>query len=162
MNRKVRWALALVLAAILVGGMAGVGLAGTPTPNEVEEVAKTLYCPLCVGERLDQCEIPLCREMKREIAEQLAAGRTPEEIRAYFVELYGPVVLGEPPRRGIHWAVWVIPVIALVAASAYAVTRIRQWVRPVPAASSPAGIDAAAVEDEYEARVEAEIAQWEP
>ncbi len=137
--------------------------AGTPTPNEVNAVARTLYCPLCVGQRLDTCEIPLCQDMKREIAEQLAAGRTPEEIREYFVQQYGPVVLGEPPRRGIHWLVWVIPVIALVAAGGYVMLRIREWARPeaVRAPVEPAADVATSAVDEYEARVERELAQWE-
>ncbi len=136
--------------------------ARTPTPNEVEAVARTLYCPLCVGERLDACEIPLCQDMKKEIARQLAEGRTPEEIRAYFVEQYGPVVLGEPPRKGINWLAWVIPVIVLVGAGAYALFKIREWSQSSPEPQTAVVTDdSAAVEDEYAARVERELAELE-
>lgn len=165
MSQRERWTrvlsmllMILALWALLDGAVWG----GTPTPNEVEQVAKTLYCPLCVGQRLDTCEIPLCQEMKREIAKQLAQGRTPDEIRAYFVQQYGPVVLGEPPRRGIHWAVWVIPIIVLLATTAYVLSRIRQWTRPATAKAMVEPLPSPnAPQDEYEARVEAELAEWE-
>ncbi len=156
------WRLMVVAVLLLgmlqmVGGTVG---AGTPTPNEVDAVARTLYCPLCVGQRLDSCEIPLCQDMKKEIARQLAEGRTPEEIRAYFVEQYGPVVLGEPPRRGINWLAWVIPIIVLLAAAVYAGVKVRQWSRPaaIPVASEEAQ---PSPEDEYLARVERELSQLE-
>lgn len=153
----------LIVAALLLGllhAMGGTLWAGTPTPNEVDAVARTLYCPLCVGQRLDSCEIPLCQDMKKEIARQLAEGRTPDEIRAYFVEQYGPVVLGEPPRRGINWLAWVIPIIVLLAAAVYAGVKVRQWSRPaaVPVASEEAPPPA---QDEYLARVERELSQLE-
>ena len=138
--------------------------AGTPTPNDVEAVARTLYCPLCVGRRLDSCEIPLCQDMKKEIARQLAEGRTPEQIRAYFVQQYGPVVLGEPPRKGVNWLAWVIPIIALLAAVTYAGIKVRQWSQsePVPAAATDVpSSPAPSPDDEYLAQVERELSQLE-
>lgn len=135
-------------------------LAGTPTPNEVEDVARTLYCPLCIGQRVDSCEIPLCQDMKREIAAQLAEGRTPEEIRDYFVEQYGPVVLGEPPRQGINWLAWVVPFLMLIIAGGYVLIRLRDWTRSGGAAA-PLPQEAAPVEDPYAQRVDRELAQWD-
>ncbi len=154
----------LLVTLILVGLLAQpltTVLAGTPTPNEVEAVARTLYCPLCVGQRLDSCEIPLCQDMKREIAQMLAEGRTPEEIRAYFVEQYGPVVLGEPPRKGINWLAWVIPIIALIGAAVYVFLRIREWSKPPATAAVTPSAPPTPEEDEYAARVERELSQWE-
>ncbi len=141
--------------------------AGTPTPSEVEAVARTLYCPLCVGERLDACEIPLCMDMKKEIAKQLAEGKTPEEIRQYFVAQYGPIVLGEPPKKGFNWLAWIIPFIALVGAGGYVFLRIRQWSQPPPATETVAREERTAAEamdeplDEYAQQVERELSQWE-
>ncbi len=156
------WYVLSVVAAfvLLFQTMGAYVLAGTPTPNEVDAVARTLYCPLCVGQRLDSCEIPLCQDMKKEIAKQLAEGRTPEEIRAYFVEQYGPVVLGEPPRRGVNWLAWVIPIIVLLAAAAYAGVKVREWSRAqAPPATVSAGEQGG--EDEYLQRVERELSQLE-
>jgi class 3 adenylate cyclase len=42
----------------------------------------------------------LALEMKDVVRQQLAAGRTPDEVKAYFVAKYGEWILLEPPRRG--------------------------------------------------------------
>ena len=156
-------ALTLLLILTLFGNF--IAIAATPTPNKVEAVARTLYCPLCVGQRLDACEIPLCIDMKREIAEQLAQGRTPEEIRQYFVAQYGPVVLGEPPRKGFNWLAWVIPFLVLAGAAAFVLIRVRQWSSAQPATAGGTGPEGTAgtepEEDEYTRQVERELAEWE-
>lgn len=162
MRRRLYVLLLFLTVGMVLLSMPATVWARTPTPNEVEAVARTLYCPLCVGERLDACEIPLCQDMKKEIARQLAEGRTPEEIRAYFVEQYGPVVLGEPPRQGINWLAWVIPVIVLVGAAVYALLKIREWSHTPPEAPGPLTVEAeGSQEDEYTARVERELAELE-
>lgn len=149
---------AILLLLLQVAG--GYVLAGTPTPNEVDAVARTLYCPLCVGQRLDTCEIPLCQDMKKEIARQLAEGRTPEELRAYFVEQYGPVVLGEPPRRGVNWLAWVIPIIVLLAGAGYAGMKVREWSR---AQTAPVTVPTKEenAKDAYLEQVERDLSQLE-
>ena len=158
--------IAAVLLAVLVPVLSSVE-ASTPTPHEVDAIARTLYCPLCVGQRLDSCEIPLCVDMKREIAEQLSEGRTPEEIRAYFVEQYGPVVLGEPPRRGVNWLAWVLPFIILLGAGTFVAMRLRTWTQSaevtVPARPPTSGSENAedAAEDAYESRVDQDLSDWE-
>ncbi len=158
--------LALILSSIATPLVTTV-LAGTPTPSEVEAVARTLYCPLCVGERLDACEIPLCMDMKKEIAKQLAEGKTPEEIRQYFVAQYGPIVLGEPPKKGFNWLAWIIPFVALLGAGGYVFLRIRQWSRGAPQAETVTSERTIREEetdellDEYARQVERELSQWE-
>src|SRR3954452_18053181 len=47
--------------------------------------------------------------MREQIRRQLAAGRTPAEIRQGFVAAYGPTVLMCPPDRGWGRAVHVAP-----------------------------------------------------
>jgi len=158
--------IAAALLAVLVPALSSVE-ASTPTPHEVEAIARTLYCPLCVGQRLDSCEIPLCVDMKREIAEQLSEGRTADEIRAYFVEQYGPVVLGEPPRRGVNWLAWVLPFVILLGVGAFVALRLRTWTQTaevtVPARPPSSGSEDAkdAAEDAYESRVDQDLSNWE-
>jgi len=103
-------------------------------------------------------------DMKAEIAKQLAKGRTPEEIRQYFVAQYGPVVLGEPPRKGFNWLAWIIPFVVLAGAAAFVLLRVRQWSRqPVAAGTSspPGGEAEGEEEDEYTRQVERELSEWE-
>ena len=41
------------------------------TPNDVKEVSKQLWCPLCSGVRLDACELKACEQMRDVIAVKL-------------------------------------------------------------------------------------------
>ena len=75
-----------------------------PTPEEINAVAKDLYCPLCNGVRLDTCELQACEQMREVIGEKLTEGVPKAQIMDEFVAQYGPVVLGEPPAAvNTHW-----------------------------------------------------------
>jgi cytochrome c-type biogenesis protein CcmH/NrfF len=66
----------------------------------VREVASELRCPVCQGESIEDSPAALAQEMKVIVREQLAAGRTPDEVKAYFVEKYGEWILLRPKARG--------------------------------------------------------------
>lgn len=129
-----------------------------PTPEEINAVAKDLYCPLCNGVRLDTCELQACEQMRQVIGEKLSEGVPKAQIMDEFVAQYGPVVLGEPPREGLNLlGGWILP-IALVLAAAVAVgAMVYRWTRhpaPKPVAVTPAEQTAG---DAYLARVEADL-----
>ncbi len=146
---------ALVVTLLVVGTIS----AQTPTPEEVNEVARELYCPLCIGLRLDVCELPVCDDMKAIIAQKLAAGESKEEIKQYFVELYGPKVIGAPERRGLGWLAWALPgLLALMALVGGA-----WWIRGRAGKAEQAAEKAEIfdVPGEYKARLERELQRFE-
>ncbi len=128
-----------------------------------EQLTKELWCPICNGIRLDVCEQKVCEQMRDMIDQDLAAGKTPEQIKADFIDLYGPVVLGEPPREGFNLVAWIAPVVLLIGGIAIVVYMTRRWTaRPAPAVASPspspaAGPSAPAPQDPYLARVERDL-----
>lgn len=94
-----------LVGCVLIGALIGVGGAaaqdGGPTPrpvtdDEVNAVARLLYCPVCPNERLDTCQTAACASWRDEIRDQLAAGRTESQIVAYFVANYGERAVGVP------------------------------------------------------------------
>ena len=60
---------------------------------------KTIMCPVCPGESIDQSQVVLAVQMRGIVAEKLAAGWSDEQVREFFVERYGPSVLLEPQTR---------------------------------------------------------------
>ncbi len=96
------------------------------TEDQVNVVARELWCPLCSGVRLDACELKACDQMRQEIALKLAAGDNLESIKTYFVAQYGPQVLGEPPRSGFNWLAWILPFVVLLAGALFLVMRGRK------------------------------------
>lgn len=126
-----------------------------------EQLTKEIWCPVCNGIRLDVCEQAVCEQMRDMIDQELAAGKTPEQIKADFIDLYGPVVLGEPPREGFNLVAWIAPIVLLAGGIAIVVYMTRRWTtRPAPAAAAatPAsGQPAPAPQDPYLARVERDL-----
>ena len=101
------------------------------TPSDAQQLAieRQLLCPQCVNERLDVCALAICVDMKRQVREQLIAGRTSDEIILFFVTRYGPKVRAELPREGFNLVLfgWVGGAIALSGlAAAYALYTMRR------------------------------------
>ena len=134
------------MLAVMGLGLPATGLAQQPvTPEQVNAVARELWCPLCNSVRLDTCELKACEQMREVIADKLAAGASVDDIRAYFIAQYGPQVLGEPPRQGFSWLAWVAPFAAIILGAVWLFFRLRRWTqRP---AAAPAMTTAPAVSD---------------
>lgn len=130
----------------------------TVTPNDVKEVAKELWCPLCSGVRLDACELKACEQMREVIADKLVAGEDTQEIKNYFVAQYGPQVLGEPPMEGFNWLAWILPVVALVGGGVFVWYRTRGMISSKQPDATP---PAAAPDDEMSQRLEEELKHYD-
>jgi cytochrome c-type biogenesis protein CcmH len=159
--RKALW---LLLILILLGNLAALpALAQTPTPNQIDAIAKELWCPLCNGVRLDNCELQACIQMREVIVQKLVAGENKEQIKAYFAEQYGDVVLGTPSREGFNLVVWIFPILAAVVGLGWVAYLIFVWRKRRPAAqSAPTSFPSRRQgEDEYLKRVDEELKQYD-
>jgi len=146
-----RGLLTLMAVSLLVFARVVYAQAPTPSDNDVNRVARQLYCPVCENVPLDVCPTQACADWRADIRERLAQGWTDEQIKAYFAQQYGDRVLAQPPARGLNLLLYLLPLLALGAGAAIIYRFLR---RPTPpaiplAASSPA--------DEYTARLEKEI-----
>jgi cytochrome c-type biogenesis protein CcmH len=131
----------------------------TPTDDEVNRIARYLYCPVCENTPLDVCPTEACRQWRDLIRQQLSAGWSEAQIREYFVEQYGARVLAEPPRSGLNWLVYILPPLFILAGVIMLVRSFRAWRAPATEESSPAGPTSPSdgEPDEYMARLEAEL-----
>jgi cytochrome c-type biogenesis protein CcmH len=118
---------------LVVAGVALVAVAarGPSSPgslsDEVREVASTLRCPVCQNLSVADSSSRLAHEMRADIARDLRAGKSPQEIRGEFVAAYGEWILLAPPKTGINWMPWLAPVLLLVSGGAVAAWRIKRW-----------------------------------
>ena len=87
---------------------------GVVTDDEVNAVAKDLFCPVCENTPLDVCPTQACADWRELIRTQLSEGSTPEEVQAYFARQYGEGVLANPPKEGFNLILWVFPIAAVV------------------------------------------------
>jgi len=109
--RVFTWAiLALALGLIILAGARVVAAqAPTPSDDDVNAVARELYCPVCENIPLDVCPTTACAQWRDLIRQMLAQGKSKEEIKQYFVAQYGDRVLAEPPRTGLNWLAYGLP-----------------------------------------------------
>jgi cytochrome c-type biogenesis protein CcmH len=148
-------------AATPAGGTDGSAAvaAGAVSANDVNDVARQLWCPLCSGVRLDACELKACAQMKDVIGQKLAEGEDAASIKNYFVAQYGPQVLGEPPLEGFNWLAWILPVLALVAGGLFVWSRVRGSTRRIQ--DTPGGALPASAGDPYSQKLEEELKHYD-
>jgi len=141
----------LITASVIAQG-------STPTDDEVNAIAKDLFCPVCENTPLDVCPTDACKEWREEIRGMLADGKTEAEIKQHFVDYYGARVLSEPPRTGLNWLLYVIPPIIIVAGIFVLFRAFRAWSQPAEMVADANEEDAIPPpDDEYIARMEEEI-----
>ena len=155
-------AFALFLAAIMTFTFACASDEELPTLEaRAQEINKTVMCPVCPGESIDQSQHPRAKAMRGVVDEKLAEGGTNDEIRQFFVERYGPSVLLEPPREGLNWLVWVVPPAGILAAVVALYFVLRLAVRSSPRNGRTADGASSLTEaerDDYFRRIEAALA----
>jgi len=98
-----------------------------PTDDEVNAVAKQLYCPVCENIPLDACGTQACEQWRGIIRDKLSEGWTEDQIKDYFVAQYGDRVLAEPPREGFNWIVYLVPLFIFMGGGVLFYLGFQQW-----------------------------------
>ena len=129
MKRKILLAVLTIAASFIAVTVvyAQEGGQSYPTDDQVNAIAKNLYCPVCPNTPLDVCETKACQDWRAQIRDQLAKGWNEEQIVAYFVAQYGERVLGEPKRSGFTSMVWVLPLISVILGLVIVWQVLRSW-----------------------------------
>lgn len=139
-----------IVAALAAGGLACMlatavaqearPLAADPALEaKVFEIAHDLRCLVCQNETIAASNADLAVDLRQQVREQLIAGRTPDEIRAYMVERYGDFVLYKPPFKPLTWLLWIGPFVLLAAMTWVMARTLRQRRSAAAAAAAPLG-----------------------
>ncbi len=161
------WPLFLLFALLSTGVVYAQEHDEGVTDDDVNRVARELYCPICENTPLDVCETQACEDWRQLIREKLGAGQSEEEIIEYFANIYGERARATPTTKGFSLLVWIAPVVGAAVAGALFLRILRRWLARGAAAESDLA-PASAVQlpglgegdeelDEYLARLEQEI-----
>ena len=142
---QMRTIAALVLLAVLALAASAACVREDDLTAEQRAFAleKQLMCVVCNGQTIDESRSQLAADMRAAVREQIAAGKTNQEIRDYFVARYGESVLAAPEASGFNLLVWLMPA-AIVGGGALAVFFVLKNMRRRPGA---AGEDGTAMAD---------------
>jgi cytochrome c-type biogenesis protein CcmH len=77
-------------------------------------LAHELRCLVCQNQTLADSNAPLAVDLRNQIREQLAAGRSDQDVRDFMVARYGEFVLYRPPLKAATLALWIGPLAFLV------------------------------------------------
>lgn len=135
--RYARWMLMASIALMLVAranAVAQKAAADSILDARTRDVASQLRCPVCQGLSIQDSPSELSQQMRDIVKQQLAQGRTPDEVKQYFVERYGEWILMRPAAHGFNWMVYALPLLALGAGGAVIAVAFRRWTAVSPQA----------------------------
>ena len=113
---KLLWAALFVLAALPAA-------AGEAVPTDADrvqqkraiELEENLRCLVCQNQTIADSNAELAQDLRRQVREQIAQGRTDAEIIGYMVQRYGDFVLYKPPVKATTLLLWFGPALLLLA-----------------------------------------------
>ena len=99
---------------------AAVIIAKDAQPNEdpqieqrMKNLTEQLRCLVCQNETLADSRADLAEDLRKQIREQMKAGKTDKEIIAFLTERYGDFVLYKPPVKATTYLLWFGPFVFL-------------------------------------------------
>ncbi len=155
--RMVARPLACLLLALAAALAPLAHAADTAVPTEQDPVTQAravrleeqLRCLVCQNQTIAESDADLAVDLRRQVREQIAAGRTDEEIITFMTDRYGDFVLYRPPVKATTLLLWTGPLLLLAIGLAMLARLIRDR-RRLP--------DAAPLSPEERARAEALLA----
>lgn len=94
--------------------------------KRVLNLSEELRCLVCQNETLADSRADLAVDLRREIREQMKAGKSDKEIIAFLTERYGQFVLYRPPVQPSTYLLWFGPFVFLIIGLAVLYRYVRQ------------------------------------
>ncbi len=109
--------------------------AEAPTPSPADSaldartaaISQELRCPVCQGESIQDSPSELAQQMRDVVKEQLRSGKTPAEVKAYFVSKYGEWILLDPRAHGFNLVLYAAPYLLLLAGLGVIAIAVKRW-----------------------------------
>lgn len=116
---------------VVIGGVWTVTAVSAAQPRTLDdrtlEVARQLQCPVCTGESVADSPSLAAADMRRLIRQQLAEGKSEQQVIEYFRTVYGDTILESPPKSGFTSLIWLTPLLMLLAGGVVVWTLAREW-----------------------------------
>jgi cytochrome c-type biogenesis protein CcmH len=129
---RMRSAALAVLGTMLLGvslSSAAFDIESMPTPEQQKRydgLVHELRCMQCQNQSIADSPVGLAEDLRRDVREQIIAGKTDAEIRESMVSRYGNVILFRPPFKSSTAWVWLAPFLLLLVGVFVAVRIVRQ------------------------------------
>jgi cytochrome c-type biogenesis protein CcmH len=119
-----------VLIIVILLGFFDDRLQAEPAPDIEEQtraVSAELRCVVCQNLSVADSPSEMAQQMRASVREQLQAGKSPQEIKDFFVSKYGEWVLLKPTDTGFNRLLWWLPLTVLIIGVITALLLARRW-----------------------------------
>lgn len=116
-------ALVTLLAALLLVVAAPAASAQEASLPDIEDEVMCVEC----GTVLSVSNSPVAMQERQFIRDQIAQGKSKDEIKDALVDEYGEAVLADPGTEGFNATLWVVPILVTLLALAAIVFAVRRW-----------------------------------
>ena len=124
-----------VIIAVMLAALGAAGTARAVDPTELPDPAlqvrylaltHELRCMQCQNESLADSPVELAADLRREVREQLLAGKSDEQVRAWMAARYGDFILFRPRFTARTAWLWLAPGVLLLIGAGVLVRVVRQ------------------------------------
>ncbi|WP_233802211.1 cytochrome c-type biogenesis protein [Paraburkholderia sp. HP33-1] len=116
MRRRARLPAACLVVAMTLAPVCVMATSGeSGVDARLRQLDESFRCVVCQNQSLADSNAELAADLRAQIRDQVRGGATDEQIRAYMVHRYGDFVLYQPPMKPATWALWLGPLMVLVA-----------------------------------------------
>ena len=112
--RAVVFALLLVFTAPVMAIDSGPAFEDAAMQSRYDELIRELRCVQCRGQSIADSNVGLAADLRRQVRELMAAGKTDDEILTYMTNRYGEYILYNPPVNPTTWLLWAAPIVLLL------------------------------------------------
>jgi len=100
--------------------------------EQVRRIAAELRCPVCQALSVADSPSEMAQQMRAIIQQQLKEGKSPDEVKTYFISKYGEWIMLAPTAKGFSLLIWILPFVALGGGILFVVLIVRRWVKSRP------------------------------
>lgn len=110
------------LSLLFIALLSGISIADTArstsgddpaTEKRLQALSKELRCLVCQNETLADSQAGLAEDLRREIREQIKAGKSDQEIISFLTQRYGQFILYRPQVTPTTYLLWFGPFLLL-------------------------------------------------
>jgi cytochrome c-type biogenesis protein CcmH len=116
----------LLLAAPALAAPVADTFSDSAMEARARHLQRQLRCLVCQGESIDESNADLAADLRHLVRQQMADGKTDQQIEDFLVARYGNFILMRPPVEPDTYVLWFAPFIVLIGAGGVAIWVIRR------------------------------------
>ena len=101
-------------------------LTGNADEQRIRQLEEKLRCLVCQNQSLADSNAELAGDLRKQVRDQVAAGRSDDEIIDFLVQRYGDFVRYEPPFKATTALLWIGPFLLFAGAAGFLVFTLRR------------------------------------